>query len=262
VRAASAIAGIIVQNCRMQVKLLTILDCVRPVLFQNDSRDFPVSFGGSAFLVRYQQQRTFVITARHVLREDEFALSQFRIQRRPDRNGNLLLGKRYRIRGSDTEDTDQYDIAVWDVIPVSDSVYGDYAPYNLWPMEGNTVFSPASEYLYRGYPRQLRIADYETHRYDQGSISGSAKYLGRTNLECVRSLELNDLGPIANLDGVSGSPVFQVTQDGDAYAVPSFAGVIIRGSAQTRVANFVEGRRVLDMLGQIVAGQVTPSAAS
>jgi hypothetical protein len=252
------IARGIVQNCRMPLKLLTILDCVRPVLFQNDSKECPISFGGSAFLVRFQDQRTFVVTAWHVLRESEFKPHQFSIQCRPDVNAFLRLGAHYRIQGSDTFDTDQYDIVAWDVAPVSDAVYGHYKPYSVWPMEGNTIFTPAADYLYRGYPQQLRIPEYATQSYDQGAISGSAKYIGRTELECIRSLELNALGPIHDLDGVSGSPVFQVTKDVDTYSVPSFAGMIIRGSAQSRVALFVESRRIVDMLQGIVAGNTIP----
>ena len=228
------------------------------MLFQNDSNEYPISFGGSAFLVRFQDQRTFVVTAVHVLRESEFKLHQFRIQCRPDVNALLPLGAHYRIHGSDAFDADQYDIAVWDVRPVSEAVYGHHKPYSVWPMEGNTIFTPAADYLYRGYPQQLRIPEYSTQSYDQGAITGSAKYVRRTELECIHTLEFNALGPIHDLDGLSGSPVFQVTKDGDTYAVASFAGMIIRGSAQSRLAHFVESRRIVDMLQGIGAGNTIP----
>jgi hypothetical protein len=44
------------------MKLLEIVTCARPVLFANDSAEFPFSVGGTAFIVKFRG-RSFVITA-------------------------------------------------------------------------------------------------------------------------------------------------------------------------------------------------------
>lgn len=42
------------------MKLLRITQCARPVLFENASRDYPYSLGGTAFIVKFKE-RSFVI---------------------------------------------------------------------------------------------------------------------------------------------------------------------------------------------------------
>jgi hypothetical protein len=48
------------------MKLLSIVQCARPVLFENASCDHPYLLGGTAFIVKFKE-RSFVITAGHVL---------------------------------------------------------------------------------------------------------------------------------------------------------------------------------------------------
>jgi hypothetical protein len=62
------------------MKLLEIVTCARPVLFANNSSEFPYSVGGTAFIVKFRG-RTYVITAKHVVNLRNFEAAQFCIQR-------------------------------------------------------------------------------------------------------------------------------------------------------------------------------------
>ena len=111
------------------MKLLDIAKCARPVLFENASRDYPYSLGGTAFIVKFKE-RSFVITARHVLNLPSFEPRQFCIQYRPDSRDFLPLSALYLVHGADEDDTDQYDIAVREVDrdAVRAELSGEYGP--------------------------------------------------------------------------------------------------------------------------------------
>jgi hypothetical protein len=70
------------------MKLLEIVTPARPVLFANDSPEFPVSVGGTAFIVKFLG-RSYVITAKHVVNLRSFEAGQFCIPYRPDAPGIL-----------------------------------------------------------------------------------------------------------------------------------------------------------------------------
>src|SRR5262249_10002496 len=67
-----------------------IAKCARPVLFQNEDAGWPLSNGGTCFIVNFRD-RHFVVTAKHVLNLGNFELGQFRVQYRPDLNQCLPL---------------------------------------------------------------------------------------------------------------------------------------------------------------------------
>lgn len=241
------------------MKLLSILNCVRPVYFLNAEHEWPLSVSGSAFLVIYQG-RHFVITAAHVLRCREFQPTQFRVQYHPEDNHFIPIASCYRMHESDPEDTDQYDLAVWDVHEETLELerFGDYRPYNLLQLDALTLFNPKADYLYRGFPCLERDYDPEGRHMRQTAVSGRARYLRRTAAAGVHEIELLAVAELESLDGFSGAPVFQVNPVEDPYSTESFAGVLIRGSRQSERAYFLEHRSILSVLTQIRTGRIAP----
>ena len=238
------------------MKLLDIAQCARPVLFENACRDYPYSLGGTAFIVKFKE-RSFVITARHVLNLPNFEPRQFCIQYRPDGQDFLPLAALYLVRGADEDDTDQYDIAVREVESgaVRDELYGEYHPYNLLAMDRYAIYSERGAYIYRGYPSDLREADFENKRIEQGAVTARAEYSGRTPFATIRELKLLNLDPLRSIDGLSGSPVFQVHNEEDSrYSREAFAGMLIRGSIESGKVFLIEHGRIIDVLTQIVEG--------
>jgi hypothetical protein len=246
------------------MKLLDIAKCARPVLFENASRDYPYSLGGTGFVVKFKE-RNFVITARHVLNLSSFEPGQFCIQYRPDAKDFLPLSALYLVRGADEADTDQYDIAVREVdsAAVHFELYGEYQPYNLLAMDRLTIYSERGAYIYRGYPSDLREADFESKRIEQGAVTSRAEYAGRTPYATIRELKLLDLNPLTSIDGLSGSPIFQVHNEHDSkYSREAFAGMLIRGSIKSGRVLLIEHSRIIEVLTQIAAGQVDETPIS
>ena len=238
------------------MRLLDIVTCARPVLFANANPEFPFSVGGTAFIVKFQG-RSFVITAKHVLNLKSFAAGQFSIQYRPDGRDFLPFGALHLARGANQDDTDQYDIAVLEIdnSAVREELYGPYPPYALLQMDRLTIFSERGAYIYRGYPIAMREVDFENHHVEQGAVTTRAEYVGRTRYEAIHELRLLDLGPLPTIDGLSGSPVFQVhNEEGMKYSREAFAGMLLRGSIESSRIFLIEHRRIIEVLTQVVQG--------
>ncbi|MGB6307655.1 MAG: hypothetical protein WBF89_07655 [Steroidobacteraceae bacterium] len=238
------------------MKLLEIVTCARPVLFANDSPEFPFSVGGTAFIVKFLGW-SYVITAKHVVNLRSFEAGQFCIQYRPDAREFLPLGALHLARGANEGDSDQCDIAVREVDDsvVREELYGPYQPYSLLQMDRLTIFSERGAYIYRGYPISMREVDFENHNIEQGAVTTRAEYVGRTPYESIHELRLLDLGPLPSIDGLSGSPVFQVhNEEGTKYSREAFAGMLIRGSIESGKIFLIEHRRIIEVLLQIAHG--------
>jgi hypothetical protein len=237
------------------MRLLDIVTCARPVLFANGNPEFPFSLGGTAFIVKFQG-RSFVITAKHVLNLKHFAASQFSIQYRPAGRDFLPLGALHLARGANEDDTDQYDIAVReiDAAAVHEELYGRYPPYALLQMDRLTILSERGAYIYRGYPIAMREVDFQNHHVEQGAVTTRAEYVGRTQYAAIHELRLLDLGPLPSIDGLSGSPVFQVHNDeGTKYSREAFAGMLLRGSMESGRIFLIEHRRIIEVLTQVAS---------
>jgi hypothetical protein len=89
-----------------------IMNCIRPVCFENDHADYPYSIRGSCCLVRHKE-RLYAITAKHVTtdwRDDQVLI--------PYRFGSshfFPIGSRLEMRTDELEDTDHLDFVVYEV---------------------------------------------------------------------------------------------------------------------------------------------------
>lgn len=249
-------------ECLGLMKLLSILNCARPVLFANADPRYPYSIGGSSFAVKFRD-RHFVVTARHVLRAGGFDASQVRIQYRPNSNSFLPLEQMYWLQGEDQDDTDQFDLAIWRLndAAVDFEAFGDYLPYNLLGIDSVTLYGGNSHYLFRGYPAIFRKVDYELRDFQLNSISGRAVYVGQGPAAFTREIALVNDGTLASAEGLSGAPVFQVNNDGNGLSITeAFAGVLIRGNSSR--AFFLEHRQIIGVLIQICAGNDQSAGSS
>lgn len=241
-----------------EMPLLDILKCARPVLFYNDSEAFPYSVSGTSFFVSYHE-RLFAITAKHALMLREFNVQQFRIQYRVDNQEMVPTEALYTFRRVDEDDTDQDDVAVWEVARrlVRRELFGTDRPYFLLDDDCRAALIDTADYLYRGYPRAHREIDFEGRQYHLPSVSGAADYLGLDDtIARVHRLRFRNLDPLQDLDGLSGAPVFQVNKARGNYSSAAFAGMLLRGTRASMTGYFLENRRILELLSEIVAGRV------
>ena len=238
--------------------LLSILRCARPILLYNDCYEYPYSISGTAFIVRFSE-RLFVVTAKHALRLRDFNPNQFRVQYHPERAEMLPTRALYLFRDTQLDDSDQNDVAAWDLdaAQTAEQLFGEYTPYELNRAQNLEELNPASDYLYRGYPIQTRNIDFQERQYDQDSVSGAADYIGRSRtIARVHELRFRNLGELTELDGLSGSPVFQTRRLEGRYSTESLAGMLIRGTVESGTGYFLEYSRIVELLTDIVAGLV------
>jgi len=241
------------------MKLVGITHCARPVLFANDNHEYPYSIGGTAFVIKFEGI-CFVVTAKHVLNLRSFAPHQSRVQYRPDGRDFLPLGALYLVHGSEEDDTDQYDIAIREVKAdiLRPDLFGGYEPYPLLSMDRYTIYSERGAYLFRGYPMDMREVDFDSRKIEQGSVTTRAEYVGRTKYASIRELRLLNLCPLQSVDGLSGSPVFQVhNEENTKYSREAFAGMIIRGSIESGRVYIIEHQRIIEVLIEIISGKVS-----
>ena len=167
------------------------------------------------------------------------------------------------VSAVDADDTDQYDVAVWDVHEehLQPKLFGEYSPYTLLAIDRNTLFNPNAGYLYRAYPISERRYDPEKRAQDQPSVSSHAKYIRRTEVAGLHELRLVTVGSLKSLDGFSGSPVFQVTNDAGNYSREAFAGMLLRGTVESQRVYMLEHRYLIDVLFRIHVGAVEAAAA-
>jgi len=242
----------------VEIPLLHILKCARPVLFYNESEAFPYSVSGTAFFVSYHD-RLFAITAKHVLKLHDFDVQQFRLQYQVDHQEMVPTEALYTFRTIDEDDTDRYDVAAWEVARrfVKKELFGAATPYLLRDADCEPLLNDTSDYLYRGYPRAHREIEFEARQYHLPSVSGAADYLGPDEtIDRVHRLCFRNLDPLDDLDGLSGAPVFRVDSAGGNYSTAAFAGMLLRGTKHSMIGYFLENHRVLELLSDIVAGRV------
>jgi len=228
------------------------------VLFYNDDPNYPYSTSGTAFVVEFHR-RIFVVTAKHVLRLREFRAEQFRVQYQPERPELIPTRALNSFTVADANDTDQFDVVAWEVDydQLNAQLFGNHRPYRLNAIDEWTIFSEASDYLYRGYPFELRQIDFETGNYAQDSITGAATYLGRAgDVHCLHRLQFRNLDGVTDLDGLSGAPVFQTNRIEGKYSAEAFAGMLLRGARGPMLGHFLEHRRIIELLQAIEAGRV------
>jgi hypothetical protein len=224
-----------------KMKLLDITKCARPVLFQNDSQEFPYSVGGTAFLVMFWGWY-YAISARHVLDAGGFAPGQIRIRYRPDGALMLPVGSRFQYQVKDDTDTDQFDVVVWQVDgSVTPDQFGEYFPFDLMSFDVWPIRPAGSPYLYRGYPAGSRRINFESREYGLDSVTGEARYIDRAAYRSVHTAELLRLdNRVQRLDGLSGSSIFQVFLQEGKYSNAVLAGIFIRGSREAERVHFIE----------------------
>ena len=173
------------------MKTVDILYCARPVLFETNYDGFEYSIGGTAFIVRFYK-KIYIVTAKHVLNVKHFSLDQFRVQYHPNGKDFIPITDLYTLKKTDDEDTDQFDLAIFEVehINLNEDLFLNHQPYNLLEIDKFTVFNPNSAFIYRGFPIELRPIDWEMKKICHSAFLGHAKYLEKTASTGMHKLEL------------------------------------------------------------------------
>jgi hypothetical protein len=195
--------------------------------------------GGTCFLARRKQQ-LFVVTAKHALQDkpgDDVWVPHHADTLEP-------LPLRLFVETTPLEDDSvcAADIAAFAVD--TKRAVGPLAPQI--DLSAVAFWNPANakrgaEVVFGGFPKQglANAVDYEARYISRQRFVGRGHYVD-SSAQWMHRFEVDELGRVETLDGMSGSPVF--CREGSAGTPFLFAGVLVRGSATARVAHFVEAR--------------------
>lgn len=232
--------------------LETILRCSRPVLFENTDETYQYSVGGTCFVVTFNEKR-YVITAKHVLKH--FSPKQFCVQYHPACRHFLSLRECYCLKDLTTNDTDKYDLAIFSVNDISayDHLYEDHPPYSLSLLDKFVLQSDRSKYAYRGYPIEIRSIDWLVQHIRNRAFVNEGVYGGRAPMDACHEIKLPFITGLDSIDGISGSPIFQVDKAGKDYS-GSLAGMFLRGFVESKRGFFLDRTVIVSSLANIQAG--------
>ncbi len=221
----------------MPLRLSNLLECSRPLLFENDDEDFPYSCGGTCFLVSYEQ-KIFAITAKHCLIHRD--IQKVLISPQPEVRHFLPLCRLDTIdRPIDQNDSTWSDLAFFeiDLIELAEIDPPLQLPHcldlNLEP-HGGPLIPRDSLLVTRGFPTEISHVDSERLVIHEQAFGATGIYAGRAPDAHCHHLRFHDRSLITDINGISGSPVFYIRET-SAGLFHRFAGVIVQGSRELNV---------------------------
>jgi hypothetical protein len=128
---------------------------------------------------------------------------------------------------------------------LADSSSDDGSGGNTSPKPSRRFWNPSNaksgaEVAFGGFPKGglANAVDYEARAISRQRFVGRGRYMD-SSATWMHRFEIDELGLVDTLDGMSGAPVFCRAATGTPFL---FAGVLVRGDATARVAHFVEAR--------------------
>ena len=222
---------------RLHHNLKTVLSCARPIYFRSDFPGHELFGKGTCFIVK-ASGAIWLATAAHCLANgmlDDLAVPRFL-----PGPGRAPIGDFFQpiaLAGPVPEDED--DTAGFDVVMIRTNEIDHPDALDL---EDEAFLAPL-EHARRGDP--VRITGFPgslANGIDRREIAVQAfhtdgQYGSPTSSKHLHQFTIDLVGKVTDLDGMSGGPLFYV-RAGRYF----FAGVVVRGSAESKNAHFVDGR--------------------
>ena len=216
-----------------------LLNCAKPLLFENEEEDYQYSQGGTCFLAKFSGSY-YGITASHCLRG--YPYEAVRISHHPEDSSFLPLTCFHRIEPPDDPDTDWADVTL---IEVADNLLTENRQNSSdwldvdYLIEHDLTLRPNMQLAFRGFPFELGEIDYNDKSIARAAFCGDATFVRQSRYYRCHVISFNDLSQIKSVSGLSGSPLFPILplEGGSAY---HFAGMLIRGGANPGLGYFIE----------------------
>jgi hypothetical protein len=212
--------------------------CAKPLIFENEDEEFSYSMQGTGFLARYGG-RYFGITSKHCLRTRTRESVRFEL----DETGEEFLPLKavHLLEENNNADWDFSDLAFFEVEPnlvESANLQGHHFLDIDYFIRLDCTLKPNAILALRGYPSQFNWVDYERRVIHTQAFAVDGVFGGAAESRHCGIVKFPDLAKIDNLDGLSGSPVFQFEKNKGGFS-HLFAGVLIRGSKEAGRGMFI-----------------------
>jgi hypothetical protein len=230
------------------VTIKELLRCAKPLMFENEEAEFRYSVHGTCFLARFKS-RYFAITAKHCL--NGFPFESVRIRAVPGELEFLSL-KTWTVP-RETE-WDLSDLAFFEIrhdrlsrTMLDSNNFLSLGDRDMRGVRKDEILAVV------GYPSELNTVDYENIDIRTQGFSADGRYAGPAEEKFCSKIRFNNLSPIKDMDGLSGSPVLAFREIEEAIYMHHFAGVLIRGSTASGLGRFINSVVVIRALKYLAA---------
>jgi hypothetical protein len=228
--------------------IIDLLQCAKPLIFENDGDKFHFSAHGTCFLVQFESHY-YAITAKHCLKN--FPYESVRIRINPGELEFLVLKNLTlpKETGSDFSDLAFFEVQ-HERLPtaVLNSTHflhlDNYAEREVDESEILAIV---------GHPSELNTVDYENVIVRTQGFSTDGRYAGPGEDRFCSKIRFNKLEAISDLDGLSGSPVLAFKEIKDAVYTHRFVGVLIRGTKVSGIGRYINSAVVIHALKYLSA---------
>lgn len=230
----------------MSITVETIAACARPIIFEQEHKEPHYLIGGTCFLCSFRGD-LYVVTAQHCL--DGASSDQIRIQYHPKSRAFLPLCSHSAIihdRRVRKDETINYsDIALYTVIQAECDLQ-ELALSNSLALESlmnmPLPIVPEARLFVRGFPSELDNGiDPDFCRIHQQGYLAEANYVKEAPSPYCHELSFVLSHDLDSINGMSGSPVFQIIQTPTGFKdIYSFVGLMLGERPGTATGIFVE----------------------
>lgn len=225
----------------------------RPVLYEHDDPEFPYWGKGSSFLIA-NSRNSYWVTAAHVLTNSSARVDSLRIFPSDHSRISLPFNEQYTVNKGVADEEDYKDVFM---LRVDLSIFDKSGDAPLVAQDIEMGFLSADK-LQRdevlwivGYPAESNFVDYEGSKISNMRSVLRAIYQGQSTSVHCHQLRMDTSIVLESYDGLSGSPVYYMNRlyrDGEELISPLLVGMMVRGTASSRIGHFVGSDVILNII--------------
>lgn len=232
------------------VGVAAVLSCVRPVIFVTPPTMFP-SYVGTGFFVQYGTD-VFFLTASHVHKNFDGDADRANLHILYNLDSREAIPRLILTphTSEDPDDTDHADISCFYVPPeyAIGSKFANQMPFYLHEDSIVNDFSPGLLLHFKGLSPERSNFDYENRHNRINYIVGEAQYLRASDQKDMHILSNGEIIDMPSFDGLSGSPVFAISQPENPSTEARLAGMLLRGGNKSGRMHFVSAQQLLSLV--------------
>jgi len=259
------------------ISIQDLLGCTRPILFENNDDIYSYSLGATCFIVEYLSF-AFVVTANHCFRSqgEDVSPESILIQQVPGGDTFLPFSSIHKYYESVTDDAEVIDITIARIATekLTTEERNKLSGFRIKSLISSYQFvDPTANFVFRSYPYQINSIETDVDgaiSYDENgemhidkknlksvirrqAFSGDGVYVSRSTIPLSHIIRFGIQPlPLDTVNGLSGSPVFQLVAAG-ANQQANLVGIIT--NANSEIAHFLDAIILLKLLNEVVPDQ-------
>ena len=225
----------------------------KPVLYEYNHPDFAYWGKGSSFLIASDCD-FYWVTAAHVLANANAEADSLRIFPSDGSGISLPFDEQYTVNRGKTDDEDYKDLFVLRIDQHNFDKYGD-APLIAQDLRTGVLsadaLKPSDELFIVGFPAESNLVNYQSSEIKNTRSVLRGIYRGKSSSMHCHELCMETSIALDSYDGLSGSPVYYMkhqTRGREELAFPMLVGMLIRGTASSRIAHFVGSDVIVNII--------------